>query len=214
MTYLELVNDVLARLREDSVATFDTNDYSALIGKYINDAKRQVEDAWNWDALATTITLSTSAGTSTYTATGAGLNPRAAVINDTTNRVQLINMPINWITDQQQLTTVTSAIPCYYAWNGSDGTDKNIELFPTPNGTYSLKINCYRAQDDLSADGDVLLVPYQSVIAGAFARALVERGEDGGLNSAEAYNLFKNILADQIAQESGQFIENDVWVAC
>jgi len=48
---------------------------------------------------------------------------------------------------------------------------------------------------------------------GAYARALVERGEDGGLSSSEAYGLFKGILADQIALEAARFIENDAWVA-
>ena len=74
-------------------------------------------------------------------------------------------------------------------------------------------MNITRPQDDLSDAADILLVPYEPVIAGAFARALVERGEDGGLSSAEAYGLFKGILSDQIALEAGQFVENECWVA-
>ena len=45
MTYLQLVNSVLRRLREDEVDTVDQNSYSKLIGEYVNDAKRAVEDA-------------------------------------------------------------------------------------------------------------------------------------------------------------------------
>jgi hypothetical protein len=41
----------------------------------------------------------------------------------------------------------------------------------------------------------------------------VERGEDGGLSSSEAYGLYKNILSDQIALEATRFVENDCWVA-
>ena len=51
MTYLELVNDVLIRLREAEVETVSQTDYSKLIGKFVNDAKRQVEDAYSWNVL-------------------------------------------------------------------------------------------------------------------------------------------------------------------
>ena len=43
MTYLELVNDVLIRLREAEVETVSQTDYSKLIGKFVNDAKRSEE---------------------------------------------------------------------------------------------------------------------------------------------------------------------------
>lgn len=213
MTYLQIVNAVLARMRESSVASVSTNSYSQLIGKFVNDAKRQVEDAWDWDAMSVTIPLTTSSGTSTYTLTGSGLKPKDISVNDTTNKTRLRNAPIKWIFDQQQLATVSNANPAYYAWNTNNGTDSKVELFPTPNGTYTLNFNLYVQQADLSADSDVLILPHEAIEMGAYARALVERGEDGGLNSSEAYGLFKGILADQIALESSRFIENDVWVA-
>ena len=51
MTYLELVNDVLVRLREPVVTTVSETTYSALIGKFVNDAKRSIEDAFAWNVL-------------------------------------------------------------------------------------------------------------------------------------------------------------------
>jgi len=214
MTYLQLVNSVLARLRESSVATVSSTSYSTLIGKFVNDSKRQVEDSFNWDALRTTLTITTVSGTSTYTVTGSGKFPKGIAVNDTTNQGKLLNVPIQWILNQQQLTTTSNAIPSYYAWNGTDGTDSKVELFPTPNGTFSLKFNLYVPQANLSADSDVLTIPAaEAVEMGAYARALVERGEDGGLNSSEAYALFKSILNDQISLESTRFSENDEWVA-
>ncbi len=41
MTYLELINDVLIRLRETTVSTNAETTYSTLIGKFVNDAKRK-----------------------------------------------------------------------------------------------------------------------------------------------------------------------------
>jgi hypothetical protein len=38
MTFLELINDVLIRLRETQVSTNAESSYSTLIGKFVNDA--------------------------------------------------------------------------------------------------------------------------------------------------------------------------------
>lgn len=213
MTYLQLVNDCLARLRESSVASVSTSAYSLLIGKYINDAKRQVEDAWNWDALSTTITLNTVGGTTTYTVTGSGIRQRDVTVNDSTGRNQLHNVPIQWILDQQQLATVTMGVPCYYAWNGTDGTDSKVEIYPTPDSAYALKFNMVVPQSALTSDTDVITVPSEPVVALAYARALVERGEDGGMNSSEAYQLGKSVLSDYISLEKERFMEYDVFEA-
>ena len=48
MTYLNIVNNVLRRLREDTVTTISANTYSAMVGDFINDAKQLVENAWDW----------------------------------------------------------------------------------------------------------------------------------------------------------------------
>ena len=213
MTYLEIVNDVLARLRESPVTAWNQTTYSTLIGTFVNDSKRQVEDAFNWSALRTVISVTTAAGTSTYTLTGSGVKARIAEVNDVTNKYRLRNMPISMILDVQQLTTQTNSNPGYYAFNGTSGGDLVVELNPTPNGIYTIKFNCYVPQATLISSSTTLTVPYEPVVAGAYARALVERGEDGGLSSSEAYALYKSILADAISLESARFIENDCFVS-
>jgi hypothetical protein len=42
---------------------------------------------------------------------------------------------------------------------------------------------------------------------------LVERGEDGGLTSGEAYGLYKSILSDYISLEKERFMEFDCFEA-
>jgi hypothetical protein len=214
MTFLQLVNNVLARLRESQVASVTTNAYSTLIGAYINDSKRAVEDAWDWNCLSQAITVNTTGGVSTYTVTGSGRRPKGIVVNNTTQKTPVRNVPLQWIIDQQQLTNVTQSSPVScYAWNGTDGTDNKVEVWPPPGDVETLIFNLYVPQLPLTADGDVITVPYEAVIAGAYARAIAERGEDGGLATSEAYGLFKSILADQIALESNNFVEYDTWVA-
>lgn len=213
MTYLQLINEVLSRLREPQVTTIAQNEYSSLIGNFVNDAKRQVEDAYNWGVLDTVITVNTISGTSTYTVTGSGNRQKDVTVNNVTGQYKLSQKPSRWISEQQQLTTTTPAQPTYYAWTGFDGTDTKVELFPTPDMAYVLKFNMNIAQAKLTADGDVLLVPSDPVIASAYARALVERGEDGGMLASEAYGLYKGVLADFISLESGRTIEDECWVA-
>ncbi len=50
-TYLQIVNKVLVRLREDTVATVVENSYSTLIGALVNRVKTEMEDTWRWHAL-------------------------------------------------------------------------------------------------------------------------------------------------------------------
>ena len=47
MTYLNLVNGVLRRLREDEVSNVSESTYSKMVGDYVNDAKDLVETAWD-----------------------------------------------------------------------------------------------------------------------------------------------------------------------
>ena len=43
--YLTLVNSVLRRLREDEVSAVANTTYSKMVGDFVNDAKRQVENS-------------------------------------------------------------------------------------------------------------------------------------------------------------------------
>ena len=82
MTYLDLINNVLRRLREDQVETVNGTDYSSLVGDLVNDAKKVVENSFDWTALRDAITISTTSGTSEYSITGSG---DQAVIKDVMN---------------------------------------------------------------------------------------------------------------------------------
>lgn len=211
MTYLQMVNDVLARLREASVSTVTANSYSTLIGKFVNDSKRQVEDAWNWESLYTTITITTSSGTSDYTLTGSGNRFKINSVNNTTSQYPLSNVSVRFIDDINQSATTSNQQPAYYAISGSSSGDAVVRLYPTPDGTYTIKFNCYVPQATLSNDATELTIPHEAVVYGAYARALIERGEDGGLSSGEAYSVYRGILADQIAIEAGRHVEYDCW---
>ena len=74
MTYLDLVNNVLRRIRETEVSSVQSTAYSKLIGDLINDAKDLVETSWDWSALRTTLTITTTADVFNYSLTGSQNN--------------------------------------------------------------------------------------------------------------------------------------------
>jgi hypothetical protein len=214
MNYIQLVNSVLRRLRETEVSSVADNSYSKLIGEFVNDAKRQAEDAYPWNALSETLTASTSDAIFNYVLVGSGQRFRVIdVLNDTSNII-VNNATTRWMNEQFLLTSVQKGSPAYYNFNGVNSNgDTQVDLFPIPNGVYELRFNIIKPQAALSADADTLLIPSEPVIFNATARAMAERGEDGGIASGEMYAIYKQSLADAIAIESGRYIEESAWMA-
>ena len=214
MTYLELINDVLVRLRETTVASVTETTYSTLIGKFVNDAKRQVEDAYAWNVLGTTITLSTTSGTYQYALTGAGQKFQVIDVINVTSNVGMKNIDFVSMNRKQNFSTPVSGIPYEFAFDGVDGNyDTKVTIYPRPDGVYSIPFSLAVPQATLTSASTVIAVPDVLVAQNAYARALVERGEDGGLSSSEAYQLYKSMLSDYIALEGTRYPENQEFVA-
>jgi hypothetical protein len=114
----------------------------------------------------------------------------------------------------QNFSTPVNGIPAYYAFDGVDGSyDTKVTIYPRPDGVYSIPFSLTVPQATLSSDSTTVLVPDVLVVQNAYARALVERGEDGGLSSSEAYSLYKSMLSDYIALEGTRYPENQEFVA-
>jgi len=213
MNYISLVNDVLIRLREPEASSVSDNAYVKLIAKFVNDSKRMVEDSYNWNALSDTLSATTTADVFNYVLVGSGQRFRVIdVINDTQNSfVELAST--KWMDQQFLMTTPQKGSPAYYNFNGTDSNgDTQVDLFPIPNGAYDIRFNIIKPQIPLAANADILLVPEEPVILGALARAQAERGEDGGVQAGETYQLMRQSLADAIALESGRYLEEQEWV--
>jgi hypothetical protein len=212
MNYIQLVNDVLIRLREPEASSVSDNAYVKLIARYVNDSKRQVEDSYNWNALSETLSATTTADVFNYVLTGSGQRFRVIdVLNDTDNFF-VENASTVWMDQQFLLTTAQKGSPKYYNFNGTNSNgDTQVDLFPIPNGSYNIRFNIIKPQVPLVANADTLLVPEEPVILGALARAQAERGEDGGVQSGETYVLYRQSLADAISLESNRYIEESQW---
>lgn len=213
MNYISLVNDVLVRLREPEASSVSDNAYVKLIAKFVNDSKRVVEDSYNWNALSDTLSATTTADVFNYVLVGSGQRFRVIdVINDTQNTfVELAST--RWMDQQFLMTTPQKGSPAYYNFNGVNSSgNTQVDLYPIPDGAYNLRFNIIKPQVPLAVNADSLLVPEEPVILGALARAQAERGEDGGVQAGETYQLMKQSLADAIALESGRYIEEQQWV--
>lgn len=214
MTYLEIVNKVLRRLREDTVDTVNQTTYSALIGEFVNDAKRTVEDAWDWSALRTTLTVTTSSDIFNYSLTGSGNRLELLdVVNDTSNFFMKYR-DSHWFNKTFLVDEPATGSPMYYGFNGIDTNgDTAIDLSPIPDGVYSLRFNAILRTPELTEDTDTVAIPTLPIIHTAVALAVAERGESGGQSAAELLIIADRMLSDAIALDAYKHPEELVYQA-
>jgi hypothetical protein len=72
--------------------------------------------------------------------------------------------------------------------------DSAVDLYPIPDGVYAIRFNVTIPQDDLVNNTDSFQVPSEPIIQGVLARAISERGEDGGRMSNDQYALYRSAL--------------------
>ena len=220
MTYKELINQVLVRLREETLSDWSgaindsvtVTDYQKVIGSLINDAKRNIESYHNWLILRETKNINTIAGTKNYSlALGQEFKILDVVNNSTGNQLgQVSRTYLNSIMYPNDPT----GEPNYYGFNGSDSSNNlKIDLSPIPTEVQTLSFDIVKYQDVLTAAATVVKVPTTPIILGAYARAVAERGEDGGTQSSIAAQEAADSLAQAVILDSGKTeYENDWYV--
>lgn len=212
MTYLEIVNAVLRRLRENTVSGVDQNTYSRLIGEFVNDAKRYCEDAWDWSALRTTLTATTEADVFNYALTDSGQRIKVfRVIDDTSNRFVEYQTSA-WMSNAFLNGTAANGAPQYYNFNGIDNNgDTLVDFYPIPDAAYNVRFEVVQRTERFDADTDTLTIPNDPVIQWAYGYALRERGETGGQSAVEQFLLAKESLSDAIALDAQKYPEETIW---
>jgi hypothetical protein len=216
MTYLQLVNAVMRRLRESEVSTVqgtgNSNSYARLIGDFVNESKAQVESAWDWSALRTTLTLTTTSGVFNYELNGSRNNFKVLSVLNDSDDIEMLYKDANWFNREFLTGTPQTGTPMFYNFNGvsADG-DTQVDLYPIPDATYSLRFNVTQRNLALSEDADTVVLPTRPIILLATAMAIEERGEDGGKQSMNAYAAAQSALADEIAMDAARHPEDTIW---
>jgi hypothetical protein len=226
MIYVDLINAVLRRLRESSISgnwsgtlpsATTVSDYQKLIGDLVNESKREVEDAWNWSILRSNPTITTVADTQAYTLTGTTERTRILMAQEQSNGTILQEMSDPYLQfTKYPASSVQKTIPHYYSVTGIDsGTGElTVEFEPVPDAAYNITFRTVTPQDDFDAALDNLKVPHMPVILGAWARAIAERGEDGGSMSDIVFGQYQNALSDAIQIDAGRTVGEIDFYAC
>ena len=216
MTYLEIVNAVMRRLRESEVSTVqgsgNSNSYARLIGDFVNEAKSQVEAAWDWSALRSTLTLTTTADVFNYELQNTRNSAKVLDVWNDTSNIEMGYQTSHWFTQEFLMADPQKGIPVYYNFNGvsTDG-DSQVDIYPIPDGVYDLRFNMTLRNLPLAADTDATVLPTRPIILLATAMAIEERGEDGGQQSINAYAAAQSALADEIAFDAARHPEDTIW---
>lgn len=232
MTYKELVNAVLIRLREDTVNSVTETDYSRLVGAFINDAKRVVEDAWPWSHLLRQVNLSLVNGVTAQfdlaDVTGepgtVQLNERARIYVEPSTSTYMAYVKSDG--DERALSVVPQTyLKLESLTYANDSTTGEIESLivgtnpsaasgksrirlttypPIPDDNETILLYVINPQNELSLDADVLLVPSDPVVQLAYLYCLYERGEEVGEMLTLTSNKAEAALADAIMFDSMQ----------
>ena len=219
MTFRELINEVLIRLREDTIATdwsgnindsTTVTDYQKVIGSLINDSKRNIESYHDWLVLRETVDVATVSGTRNYNLSSGQEIKIIDVINQATgiNLVQVSRQYIN----STLYPSENSGEPLYYAFNGSDSSNNlKVDLEPKPNSVQTISFDIVKYQDELKTASTTIKIPEKPVVLGAWARAIAERGEDGGSQTSVVAQETSESLNQAIMLDSGNTQYESDW---
>ena len=202
-TYLNLMNGVLRRLREEEVADVTETAYSKMVGDYINDAKSLVQDSHAWSTLRKTVVVPTVADTTEYSLTGAGERVKLySAINDTSNFFMHYESP-NWFNNAYYISGEVTGTPDSYTFSGVDSNDDTkVRVYPKPSGVFSLRFDVCSREPDLTADADSTVLPAMAIVHNAVALLARERGETGGTTTQDYFIIADKHLSDAIAQDA------------
>ena len=205
-TKLQIVNAVLPRMREATVATSSSTVYASLVSAVLNTVRTQIEQAWMWKALRDTYTVTVTPGSVSYSLTGSGQFARIMDVWNTTSDAEVT--PGSYHTFNERFfanDVVSTGDVTEYNQVGLDSNyDIQIDIWPNVLATNVLKVNLYLPQADPATDSTVILVPNQVLIEGMVAYLMAERGDDNGVAYQQQQQLYQDMLAGAIAAEAGQ----------
>ena len=214
MTYLELVNGVLTRMREDTVTSLsgETDPVVLIVADLVNDAKRTVEDSHTWNSLRNEWTFTEVSGQSLYSLAGAGQYASIEYIfGDNGSELQqrrLVDIK------RKKSAGASGNGGLYFAPNGKDvNRDLQLEIYPVPKtSSVTYTVGGFKRQGELKAEDDNMLVPNKPVLYYALALAARERGEVGGQSAAELFGMAQQYLSDAIAYDASNNELDNIWM--
>ena len=219
MTFREAINEVLIRLREDTISSNwsgDINDssdvsvYQKVVGAIVNDSKRSIESYNDWLVLRETVDISTVAATKNYNLSSGQDFKILDVVNNSTG-TQLVQVSKAYLNNIKYPTDPTGE-PLYYGFNGADASSNlKVDLSPIPTAAQTISFDIVKYQDVLTEAATVIKIPTKPLILGAWARAIAERGEDGGSQASIIADEASTAISQAIMMDSGNVKFESDW---
>jgi len=214
MTYLQLVNSVLRKLREEEVTTVSESDYSKLVGDFVNDAKRLIEDSWDWTGLRYTYSITTTTDDALYSLTDFNTRSKILYVHNESRNLTVPQESLQRIHQLNLESDSSTGAVVYYAVDGLDTNgDVQIRLYRTPNTAENFSVYTVKRTEDFTSDTETTLVPDSPIIQWAYSYALRERGETGGQSAAEQAIFAKQELNNAVAFDAGLSPDETVWAS-
>ena len=236
MTFLELVNEVLVRMREDEITSVndpDNDPQQKLVCKFVVDSHRRVADAHTWNANRRTWLVDLLHGVSRYTLPE---TPQGSAIYSVT-RTKPVQSLMEVNARKFAHYQPRQGTPTYYSPMAAVDGDLELCVYPTPDnthgrtgdvgkytvaqfgtsafssGTKALTVTGYAKPLPLKGDGDVIQIPSAPVLDYAMYLAHSERGEAGGQSAAELAQVANISLGDAIAWDVDNSPAEYIWEA-
>lgn len=210
MTYLQVVNQVLRRLREDEVNAVNTSAYSKMVGDFVNDAYKLVSNAWDWSSLWQDIEILTAEGVSEYPLTGASQGAKVQTAYNVSQKAIMQYFPLAVIR-HRYITDAAKGSPGLYTFTSTTEGVPQIKVYPEPDQEYTLSFNTVVRSDLLENNDDPLRVPHLPVVHLTLGLLARERGETGGTSAPEYFGIADQYLADAVALDANRSPEKLTW---
>lgn len=201
----------------DSSTSSTTDEYLLMILQFVNEAKEEIEEGgWAWQALRSTVTLTLANGTVEYDLTIAAqadvdtddrsrlLYENAQTGNEsfyasstaipmvfdvtTSSEVRLFQRTQEQIERMHFVDDDQTGKPVYFSLF-SDGGSIRVQIWPTPDAVYTIKLRMYIPQAELTSGTltTTLSIPFRPVWTRALFKANEERGSELGKQGSSLY---------------------------
>ena len=242
MNYLEMVNEVLVRMREDEVlsVTDSNNDpQQKLVCKLVQDAAKFVMGSHTWNSQRKVWTVPLLEGKGRYTLPTSGQGAAIYTVRYTGTEEVLTEANARYLSTKSG----EAGKPRLYNPSWTDKGNVSLQLYPVPDNRYqssedidsseygiaeyalaeyngkesegsnTLAVFGYSQEERLSSDIDEVVLPNMPVMYYALAYASRERGELGGQSTGELFALAASYMSDAIAWDVNNSSLEYIWSA-
>ena len=243
MNYLEMVNEVLVRMREDEIVSVTDSNNDAqqkLVCKFVQDAVAFVMGSHSWNSQRKVWTVPLLEGKSLYTLPTSGQGAAVYTVRYSGTEELLSEANARYLSTKRD----TTGKPGLYATAWTSKNDLTVQLYPTPDKRYQpadsvtaseygiaeyalseyngvseskdsdeVVVYGFSQSARVSADNDDITLPSMPVLYYALAYASRERGELGGQSTGELFALAASYMSDSISWDVNNSSLEYIWCA-